>query len=45
HQFISEWFIKLGVPENIAIEDACKMEHILSKESYDAMKNFVKQHI
>ncbi len=45
HQFISEWFIKLGVPENIAIEDACKIEHILSKESYDAMKNFVKQHI
>lgn len=45
HQFISEWFIKLGVPEHIAIEDACKIEHILSKESYDAMKNFVKQHI
>ena len=45
HQFISEWFIKLGVPENIAIEDACKIEHILSKESYDAMKNFVKQHL
>ncbi|MDE6221079.1 MAG: metal-dependent transcriptional regulator [Lachnospiraceae bacterium] len=45
HQFISEWFMKLGVPENIAIEDACKIEHILSKESYDAMKNFVKQHI
>ena len=45
HQFISEWFIKLGVPENIAIEDACKIEHILSKESYDAIKNFVKQHL
>ncbi|MDE7478286.1 MAG: metal-dependent transcriptional regulator [Lachnospiraceae bacterium] len=45
HQFISEWFIKLGVPAEIAIEDACKIEHILSKESYDAMKNFVKQHI
>jgi len=45
HQFISEWFIKLGVPADIAIEDACKMEHILSKESYEAMKNFVKQHI
>ena len=45
HQFISEWFIKLGVPAEIAIEDACKIEHILSKESYDAMKNFVKQHL
>ena len=45
HQFISEWFIKLGVPAEIAIEDACKIEHILSKESYDAMKDFVKQHL
>lgn len=45
HQFISEWLIKLGVPAEIAIEDACKIEHILSKESYDAMKNFVKQHL
>lgn len=45
HQFISEWFIKLGVPENIAIEDACRIEHILHKESYDAMKNFVKKHL
>lgn len=45
HQFISEWFIKLGVPEDIAIEDACRIEHILHKESYDAMKNFVKQHL
>ncbi len=45
HQFISEWFIKLGVPKDIAIEDACRIEHILSKESYEAVKNFVKQHI
>lgn len=44
HQFLSEWFIRLGVPTDIAIEDACKIEHILSKESYDALKNFVKQH-
>ena len=45
HQFISEWFIKLGVPKDIAIEDACRIEHIHSKESYEAVKNFVKQHI
>ncbi len=45
HQFLSGWFISLGVPEQIAIEDACRIEHILSKESYEAVKNFVKQHI
>lgn len=45
HQFISEWLIRLGVPQEIAIEDACRIEHILSRESYDAIKNFVKEHI
>lgn len=45
HEFISEWLIKLGVPANIATEDACKIEHILSKESYDAIKDFVKNHL
>ena len=28
HRFISSWLISLGVPEDIATEDACKMEHI-----------------
>ena len=45
HEFVSEWLIKLGVPKDIAIEDACKIEHILSKESYEAIKLFVKQHL
>lgn len=45
HEFVSEWLIKLGVPKDIAIEDACTIEHILSKESYEAIKLFVKQHL
>lgn len=45
HEFISDWLIKLGVPSDIATEDACKIEHILSKESYDAIKAFVKEHL
>lgn len=45
HEFISEWLIRLGVSPNIAIEDACKIEHILSKESYSAIKDFVKEHM
>ena len=45
HEFISEWLIKLGVSPEIAIEDACKIEHILSKESYGAIKDFVKEHM
>ena len=45
HEFLSQWLAKLGVPFEIATEDACKIEHILSKESYTAIKKFVKEHI
>lgn len=41
HEFLSKWLIKLGVPEKIALEDACKMEHIISKESFEAIKTHV----
>lgn len=44
HEFVSEWLMRLGVAPDIAVEDACKIEHILSKESYDAIKTFVMQH-
>lgn len=42
HEVISNWLISLGVPEDIALEDACKVEHVLSRESFKAIKNFVK---
>ena len=45
HQFLSGGLMKLGVPEDTAVEDACRIEHILSKESYDAIKTFVAQHM
>ena len=43
HKFLSSWLVKLGVDEKIASEDACKIEHIISKESFEAIKNSVKQ--
>ena len=42
HQLLSAWLVKLGVDEKIAAEDACKIEHVLSKESFDANKKHVK---
>lgn len=39
HVFLSNWLIKLGVNEKTAIEDACKIEHLLSEESFNAIKN------
>ena len=38
HQLLSSWLISLGVPENIASDDACKLEHVLSAESFEAIK-------
>lgn len=39
HQVISTLLVKLGVDKNTADEDACKIEHDLSKESFEALKN------
>ncbi len=38
HQLLSSWLVALGVPEEIASEDACKLEHVLSAESFEAIK-------
>lgn len=38
HKWISETLVSLGVPEEIASEDACRIEHVISKESFDALK-------
>ena len=42
HQLLSAWLVKLGVDEKIAAEDACKIEHVISTESFDAIKKHVK---
>ena len=42
HTIITEFLASLGVPQDIASEDACKMEHIISDESFEAMKRFKK---
>ena len=41
HMTLRQCLINLGVPEEIADEDACKMEHIISEESYSAIKKLL----
>ena len=41
HQLISSWLIRLGVDPTVATEDACKMEHVISRESFQAIKKYV----
>jgi len=42
HEMISSWLIRLGVPREIALEDACKIEHVISKESFEAIRDLIK---
>lgn len=41
HELLTDWLIRLGVDEKIAAEDACRIEHVISKESFDAIKKHV----
>lgn len=41
HQLLSRWFTSLGVSKEIATEDACKIEHVISQETFDAIKKHV----
>lgn len=43
HVILSSYFMRLGVSEEIAKEDACKIEHDLSDETFEAIKNHIKQ--
>lgn len=38
HTVLSDFLIKIGVPESIATEDACRIEHHISDESLQAIK-------
>ena len=41
HEFLSSWLCSLGVDKDIANEDACRMEHVISKESFKAIKDYL----
>jgi DtxR family Mn-dependent transcriptional regulator len=38
HTLLSDWLTALGVSREIAAEDACRIEHVISAESFEAMK-------
>ena len=42
HELFTKWLVRLGVDEKTAAQDACKIEHDLSKESFEAIKNHIK---
>ena len=38
HQVLSSWLSSLGVDPKVAADDACRMEHVISQESFEAIK-------
>lgn len=42
HTVLTEFFMKLGISESTAVDDACKIEHVISDESMDAIKKFIE---
>ncbi|MFV0466513.1 MAG: metal-dependent transcriptional regulator [Lachnospiraceae bacterium] len=43
HQVLSSMLIRLGVNQETALDDACRIEHLISQESFDAIKKYMKQ--
>lgn len=44
HRLLTSFLMRLGVDENTAAEDACKIEHDISAESFEAIKRHVSEY-
>ena len=42
HTTLSKWLVSLGVDAKTAAEDACRIEHIISSESFEAIKKIAE---
>ena len=45
HTVLSRMLTMLGVSEAVAAEDACKIEHVISDETFEAIKNHLSQNL
>ncbi len=41
HQLLSAWLESMGIDHKTAVDDACRIEHDISQESFAAMKGFI----
>ncbi|MEY8543293.1 metal-dependent transcriptional regulator [Dubosiella newyorkensis] len=44
HVFFSEMLQQIGVPKEIAQEDACRIEHVISEETFEAIQKYYEEH-
>lgn len=43
HRLVSDWLVSLGVSPKTASEDACRMEHGISEETFEKLKAFIQK--
>ena len=43
HELLTNWLVRLGVDPEVASEDACRIEHVISTESFEAIKKHAHQ--
>jgi len=43
HKILTAWFTAMGVDEKTALEDACKIEHVISEKSFRAIKRYLNK--
>ena len=41
HTLLSAWLVRMGVSTEVAAEDACRIEHVISAETFEALKAHV----
>ena len=44
HTMLTKCLVSLGIPQDIAAEDACRIEHVISNESFEAIKRSFTRH-
>jgi len=44
HTLLTRWLTNLGIDPAIAAEDACKIEHVISEATFEALKNHANQY-
>ena len=45
HLLLTKWLVHLGVDDKVAAEDACRIEHDLSVESFDALREHINKEL
>lgn len=43
HTILTGFLMSIGVSDDVASEDACKMEHVISDEAFEAIKNHIQK--